>query len=433
MIKNLRVKLVALILSMMLISGVLTVLFLLLITSDSIEKEAIQTQNEIAKSIIELDANSDFSLNKIIDLASNRMYKVTQIVNPAEYKGDISSIKDGEYIHIKRRGISNIETILRLDNKYLEISSFKSHKNVSQRMFQITTTAILISILIATIISGLISEKVLRPVRELSKATKEVAKGDFSVRVVVPKDYEFGFLTENFNKMVNELNSIETLRNDFVSNVSHEIKTPLASIQGFAKLLQDDNFSVDERKEFTDIIINESIRLSKLTSNILKLSKLENQEINTQKVEFSLDEQIRCAILIMEQEWNQKNLSLDIELDEVNIVENEDLLQQVWINLIGNAIKFTEDGGRISVKLKDFNERVVVEISDSGIGMNEETIRHMFDKFYQGDRSRLSEGNGLGLSLVRRIIDLCGGKIYIKSELGAGTTLIVELKKLDLL
>jgi len=300
-------------------------------------------------------------------------------------------------------------------------------------MFQITTTAILISILIATIISGLISEKVLRPVRELSKATKEVAKGDFSVRVVVPKDYEFGFLTENFNKMVNELNSIETLRNDFVSNVSHEIKTPLASIQGFAKLLQDDNFSVDERKEFTDIIINESIRLSKLTSNILKLSKLENQEINTQKVEFSLDEQIRCAILIMEQEWNQKNLSLDIELDEVNIVENEDLLQQVWINLIGNAIKFTEDGGRISVKLKDFNERVVVEISDSGIGMNEETIRHMFDKFYQGDRSRLSEGNGLGLSLVRRIIDLCGGKIYIKSELGAGTTLIVELKKLDIL
>lgn len=200
MIKNLRVKLVALILSMMLISGVLTVLFLLLITSDSIEKEAIQTQNEIAKSIIELDANSDFSLNKIIDLASNRMYKVTQIVNPAEYKGDISSIKDGEYIHIKRRGISNIETILRLDNKYLEISSFKSHKNVSQRMFQITTTAILISILIATIISGLISEKVLRPVRELSKATKEVAKGDFSVKVVVPKDYEFGFLTENFNK-----------------------------------------------------------------------------------------------------------------------------------------------------------------------------------------------------------------------------------------
>ncbi|MCR1955647.1 HAMP domain-containing histidine kinase [Clostridioides mangenotii] len=430
MIKNLRVKLVALILSMMLISGVFTVLISLLISSGSIEREAIQTQNEIAKSIIELDANSDFSLNKIMELSSNKMYKVTQIINPAEYKGDISSLKNEEYIQIKRSGISNIETILKLDNKYLKISSFKSHKN---GMFQITTTAILISILIATIISGLISERVLRPVRDLSKATKEVAKGDFSVRVVVPKDYEFGFLTENFNKMVKELNSIETLRNDFVSNVSHEIKTPLASIQGFAKLLQDDNFSVDERKEFTDIIINESIRLSKLTSNILKLSKLENQEINTQKVKFSLDEQIRCAILIMEQEWNQKNLSLDIELDEVNIVENEDLLQQVWINLIGNAIKFTEDGGRISVKLKDLNERVVVEISDSGIGMNEETIRHMFDKFYQGDRSRLSEGNGLGLSLVRRIIDLCGGKIYIKSELGIGTLFIVELKKLDIL
>jgi signal transduction histidine kinase len=429
MMKNLRVKLVALIVMMMLVSGVCTILISVLISSESIIKESKDSQVEIVNTVLDLSENTDYPVDKISELSSNRMYRVSKIEDLSKYKDEAVKLKNGEYSQIRLKGMPIVKTVLKVDDNYLVISTCYNRSNEHFKGFLITGTAITISIIIATVISGVISKRVLSPVRALSRATEEVAKGDFSVRVDIPKDYEFGFLTENFNKMVHELSSIETLRNDFVSNVSHEIKTPLASIQGFAKLLQDNNFSEEEKKEFTDIIISESTRLSKLTSNILKLSKIENQEINTKKVEFSLDEQIRCAILIMEQEWSRKNINLDIELEEVNIVENEDLLQQVWINLIGNAIKFTEDGGYVSIKLEDYKDKIEVEISDSGIGMTEDIQRHMFDKFYQGDRSHLSEGNGLGLSLAKRIIDICGGKIYIKSELGVGTTFTIELRK----
>jgi signal transduction histidine kinase len=429
MMKNLRVKLVALIVMMMLISGVCTIFISVLISSESIVKESKDSQVEIVNTVLDLSENTDYSIDKISELSSNRMYRVSKIEDLSKYKDEAVKLKNGEYSQIRLKGMPIVKTVLKVDENYLVISTCYNRNNEHFKGFLITGTALTISIIIATVISGVISKRVLSPVRALSRATEEVAKGDFSVRVDIPKDYEFGFLTENFNKMVHELSGIETLRNDFVSNVSHEIKTPLASIQGFAKLLQDNNFSEEEKKEFTDIIISESTRLSKLTSNILKLSKIENQEINTKKVEFSLDEQIRCAILIMEQEWSRKNINLDIELEEVNIVENEDLLQQVWINLIGNAIKFTEDGGYVSIKLEDYKDNIEVEISDSGIGMTEDIQRHMFDKFYQGDRSHLSEGNGLGLSLAKRIIDICGGKIYIKSELGVGTTFTIELRK----
>lgn len=429
MMKNLRVKLVALIVMMMLFSGVCTILISVLISSESLVKESMDSQSEIVNTVLDLSENTDYSVDKISELSSNRMYRVSKIEDLSKYDDEVDKLKNREYSQIRLKGIPIVKTVLKVDDNYLIISTCFNRNNEHFRGFLITGTAITISIIIATVISGVISKRVLSPVRALSRATEEVAKGDFSVSVDIPKDYEFGFLTENFNKMVHELNSIETIRNDFVSNVSHEIKTPLASIQGFAKLLQDNNFSEEEKKEFTDIIISESTRLSKLTSNILKLSKIENQEINTKKVEYSLDEQIRCAILIMEQEWSRKNINLDIDLEEVNIVENEDLLQQVWINLIGNAIKFTEDGGEVSIKLVDFKDKIEVEISDSGIGMTEDIQRHMFDKFYQGDRSHLSEGNGLGLSLAKRIIDICSGKIYIKSELGVGTTITIELRK----
>jgi|GEM_PF-68209 len=321
MMKNLRVKLVALIVMMMLVSGVCTILISVLISSESIIKESKDSQVEIVNTVLDLSENTDYPVDKISELSSNRMYRVSKIEDLSKYKDEAVKLKNGEYSQIRLKGMPIVKTVLKVDDNYLVISTCYNRSNEHFKGFLITGTAITISIIIATVISGVISKRVLSPVRALSRATEEVAKGDFSVRVDIPKDYEFGFLTENFNKMVHELSSIETLRNDFVSNVSHEIKTPLASIQGFAKLLQDDNFSEEEKKEFTDIIISESTRLSKLTSNILKLSKIENQEINTKKVEFSLDEQIRCAILIMEQEWSRKNINLDIDLEEVNIVD----------------------------------------------------------------------------------------------------------------
>lgn len=428
--KNLRVKFVVVLLLMMSISGICSIIISTVIFSENIEKESKNAQRKVVDTILELHDNTDFTLNKIIELSNNDRYEVTLISDLSQYDKIINNINNREFMQVRtRRKIPVVSTILRIDGDYIKIANSFNGKSMHIRGFFLAATALIISTIIATIISGISSKQILQPIMALSKATEEVAKGDFTVRLNIPKDYEFGLLTKNFNKMVQELSSIETLRSDFVSNVSHEIKTPLASIQGFAKLIQDKNFNENEKIEFAEIIISESSRLSKLASNILKLSKLENQDIITEKVEFALDEQIRCAILIMEPEWSEKRIDLDIDLDRVNIIENEDLLQQVWLNIIGNAIKFTNEGGTIGIKLMDLKNNIVVKISDNGIGMNEETQRHIFEKFYQGDKSHLTKGNGLGLALVKRIIYLCGGKIKVKSTPKYGTTFTIELPK----
>lgn len=427
--KNLRVKFVVILLLMMIVSGICSLIISALMFSGNIEKESKNAQRKVVDTIIELYDNTDFTLNKIIELSNNDRYEVILINDLHEYAGTADTLHEREFLQIKTKRLPIINTILKVDDRYIKISNSFNEKSVHIRAFFLTITSLIISTLIATIISGIASKRILRPIRTLSKATEEVAKGNFSVKIGIPKDYEFALLAKNFNKMVHELSSIETLRNDFVSNVSHEIKTPIASIQGFAKLIQDKNLNDDERSEFTDIIISESSRLSKLTSNILKLSKLENQEVITGKAEFALDEQIRCAILIMEPEWSEKGIDLDIDLDKVSIIGNEDLLQQVWLNIIGNAIKFTEKGGTIGIKLMDLKDKIVIKVSDNGVGMNEETQRHIFDKFYQGDKSHLSKGNGLGLSLVKRIIELCDGEIKVRSKLYYGTTFTIGLPK----
>jgi len=267
----------------------------------------------------------------------------------------------------------------------------------------------------------------LKPILKLSSATKEVAKGNFDVQVENNSDDEVGQLTKNFNKMIRELKSIEYLRKDFINSVSHEFKTPIASIQGFAKLLQKGNLSKEEEQEYADIIVEETTRLSKLSSNILRLSSLENQEMLEKKTVFSLDEQIRKIILLLEHKWSNKNIDFDIELDEIQYHGDEELLQQVWINLLDNAIKFSNTNSSIIVRLYRTASAAKLEISDTGIGMSEETMLRIFERFYQGDKAHSYDGNGLGLSLVKRILDLCNGSIHVKSKLHEGSTFTVEL------
>ena len=291
------------------------------------------------------------------------------------------------------------------------------------------TLILLTSIILVTTLTAISGKRVLHPIRALNKATKEVAKGNFKIQLEVGRHNELSDLTRSFNKMVQELGSIETMRNDFVSNISHEFKTPIASMQGYAMLLQDEELSADERREYTDMIIAGTRQLSTLSSNILKLSKFENQKIITDNVEFNLDEQIRRSLLMIEPQWSEKNIELDIELEPVRYCGSFDLLQHVWLNLLDNAIKFSDEGGKISVRLSDADDHIIAEISDNGIGMNKETKKHLFDKFYQGDKSRSSEGSGLGLPLVKRIVDLSSGAIHVKSELGIGSIFTVELPK----
>jgi signal transduction histidine kinase len=271
-----------------------------------------------------------------------------------------------------------------------------------------------------------------RPMRRLSEAARKVARGDFSVRIApIRKDGKKDFVEvmfDDFNTMAEELASIEMLKNDFIANVSHEIKTPLAVIQSYAAELQNEALGPEERREYIKTIIMSSQRLSALVSNILKLNKLEHQEILPSAAAFDPGEQIRRCALAFEDLWERKNITFDADLDELTVCYDESMLEIVWNNLIANAVKFTAPGGYISLVLKQSEGFAVVRISDTGCGMDEETQKHIFDKFYQGDPSHSQEGNGLGLALVKKVIDITGAKISVMSKVGEGTTFTVRLE-----
>lgn len=284
------------------------------------------------------------------------------------------------------------------------------------------------SLVIGTVISGIISRRVLKPMLRLSEASRRVAQGDFSVRLGYSGHLDEVQATyRSFNDMVSELGATETLRDDFVANVSHEFKTPINAIEGYATLLQDPQLGEDERREYIDQILVSTGRLSALVSNILLLSKLDNGAYPDEAAAFSLDEQIRQALLLLEPRWAPKGLRLDVELDSVRYTGCESMLMQVWINLVDNAIKFSPPGGTVHVRLRALAGGAEVVVSDEGEGMSQETQRHVFDKFYQGDTSHRAEGNGLGLSLVRAIVLRHSGEVTVKSAPGAGATFTVLL------
>ncbi len=263
-----------------------------------------------------------------------------------------------------------------------------------------------------------------RTLQNICNAAQAVAKGDFSVRLDVYENKksknELDILKEDFNQMVASLSSVEGMKNDFVADVSHEIKTPLSIIQGYADLLSDGKADRETSCEYINQMTAEIHKLSELVANILKLSKIENQGI-IHKEKFFLDEQIRCAILDYVDKADEKGIAFDIDLQEVIVISDSYSLEFVWKNLIENAIKFCGNGGKIAVKLKQKKGIAVVTVEDNGIGMTQETQKHIFEKFYQGDTSHATQGNGLGLALVKRVADKLGGKVTVKSELGKGS------------
>jgi signal transduction histidine kinase len=286
----------------------------------------------------------------------------------------------------------------------------------------------LLTIVLGTGIAAYTSTRMLQPILKINDAAKKVAKGDFTVRLderSIAREIEE--IAVNFNVMVKELSNTETLRSDFISNVSHEFKTPIAAIEGYTTLLQDERLSRGEQQEYIARILENTGRLSRMTQSILSLSQLENQEIVLQKDWFQLDEQIRRVLLGCETLWEEKELTIDINLDAVRFYGNKALLAQVWSNLIDNAIKFSKKGGTLSISCRAEGGLVLVSVRDTGIGMSEEIQKHAFDKFYQGDQSHAGKGSGLGLALVKRIVSLCGGSIAIESKENVGTEISVTL------
>lgn len=274
----------------------------------------------------------------------------------------------------------------------------------------------LTSVAVGTVLAAVFSRAPLRPLRELMDATDKVADGDYSVRLSLKGPEELRKLGDKFNHMVEEIGSVEMLRTDFVNSFSHEFKTPIVSIRGFAKALKWEDLTPEERNEYLDIIISESERLSSLSANVLYLSKIENQTILTDKRRFNLSEQIRLVIALLDQKLADKNLEIVFDNRECYAIGNEEMLKQVWINLLDNAIKFSPVGSQINVIIKEIEGGTIVQVQNRGEKIPPEVQAHIFDKFYQRDRSHSTEGNGLGLAIVKKIIDLHDGNISVHSS-----------------
>ena len=301
---------------------------------------------------------------------------------------------------------------------------------------KLTIIVLVFSYLSSAVLSVVINRNVFIPLRKLTKLTEQVAEGNYDVNVEGITNFfteksDLGNLVNAFDDMTHELSSTEIFRNDFIHNFSHEFKTPIISIRGFARQLYKGNLTPEQQTEFAKIIMDESEHLANMSSNVLLLSKLESQEIVSDKETFSLDEQLRTCMLLMEEQWSEKNLTIDMDLDEIDYFQNKDLLYHVWMNLFSNAVKFTKENGTVSVKCHTANDAIFVAVSDNGAGMDEETVKHIFEKFYQGDTSHATAGNGLGLSLVKRIVEMMDGRISVESTLGKGSTFTVSLPLQD--
>lgn len=272
------------------------------------------------------------------------------------------------------------------------------------------------SILIGTLVATILSSIPLKPFNTIITGMNKLANGEYKTRIELGHFPLSSEISSSFNTLACELENTEMLRSDFVNNFSHEFKTPIVSICGFAKLLQKESISKEHQKEYLDIIVEESTRLSEMATNILNLTKVENQSILTDITCFNLSEQLRNCVLLLENKWSKKGLTIDADFDEYRIDACEELLKQVWINLVDNAIKFTPENGEIHITITQLTDIVTVSFKNNGPKMSEEEITRIFDKFWQGDTSHATEGTGIGLSIAKRIVELHMGTISVKSS-----------------
>ena len=305
---------------------------------------------------------------------------------------------------------------------------------VLNRLFGVTLSipsviwVLVASSAVAGIIALLLNHRILRPIRNLGSAMNRVAGGDFKLRIdSTSRSGDIQQLYKDFNVMVSELEKTEVLQSDFVSNVSHEFKTPINAIEGYTMLLQGTGEGTPEQREYVEKILHNTRRLSSLIGDILLLSKVENQTIAREETEFRLDEQVRQSILSLEPQWSEKETDFDVELEEISYRGDERLLLHVWNNLIGNAVKFNPPNAAVRLRLSRSDGGVIFTVEDEGPGIPPESQKHIFDKFYQGDSSHREEGNGLGLALVKRILNVCGGEIAQENLPGRGCRFTVRL------
>jgi signal transduction histidine kinase len=435
--KSLRVQIVAAFIIIVLISLLLSFGITRLLSERELifEQQFLTITGDIAAILVlvepdrrdlVMDILSDYNVyGEVIQEGSELPFSLTEEKVAPLFQSESSDplFLDTEEGPVRLIGVPNIDENGNL--LILKVGFTRSLDVIERMLF----TSLLLVLIIGSLLFLLASRYIVEPVKKLTSAAKEMAMGNLSVRLTHKKKDEFGELMDSFNQMASELQKIDKMREDFVSDVSHEIQTPITSIRGFTRAIRDGIISAEHQKEYLDIIYQETLRLSRLSENLLRLTSLDSDHHPFHPVVYQLDEQLRRMILVSEPLWTDKNLDIELELQVCRVKADQDLFEQVWQNLITNAIKYSDEDGRIEVKMELNNQAVLVHIIDTGRGISKTDLPTIFDRFYMVDKARSQSGggNGLGLSIVKKIIELHECKIDVKSKVGKGTCFTVSI------
>lgn len=375
------------------------------------------------------DKDDEDKLNKSLDIYEALSCKIQIQEDISSFEIDKNQMdrlneKDG-IIYLKVHKYK-VQAITKINNKYFIISTI-SNTDFEFSPILIDLWILLITILVSFCILSFATRAIIGPIEKLENATNKIANGDYNVKIETKAEDEIGKLINNFNSMANELKNLDYMQKDFINNVSHEFKTPITAIKGYLTILKNENISQEERLEYINIVLDEINRLSYLSTSILELSKLDNMNSFKDNEKFSLDEQIRKTVIFLEKEWSKKNINLNMNLQSTYYYGKEEYLSQVWLNIIANAIKFSDENGIINIICSKNANEVIVVIEDFGCGMDEKTQKYLFNRFYKGDDSRNESGYGLGLAISKKIVELFNGSIKVESKLNKYTRFIVKL------
>ena len=410
------------------LSTVVSLLFAYVISHVNVQSELQLQQQALAVYLLEMDSRTDLSMTTMLGMLDDVEDTHVETIDPTapDLPENLAATLSVRQVYSVLDDVTQSPvTYVLMEEGLVRISSLYERSLFVVAFFRILSSS-LSFLAVFVLISTFASFRLSKPVQVMTRAHERVQEGDFTVRLPDNQPGEMGELMRSFNDMTEALGSTAYLQKDFISSISHEFKTPIASIRGFAKLLQMPGLSEEQKAEYISMIAQESDRLSRLSETLLRLSALEQQTALASLSSFSLDEQLRQVILRLEPNWSHKDIDWQLDLQEVSITSDQELLNQVWVNILQNAIKFSSEGSEIAVRVfRDGN--AIVEVEDNGCGMTEEAQQRIFDKFYQADKSRKQEGVGLGLSLVKRIVDMMGGEIKVTSQVGVGSTFRVEL------
>ena len=395
----------------------------------NLSNEMAANEREAAIYLLGLDQKTALDPEEMISMARRENLSLSVVASPEHHltQEQLDSVMNGQVLTISTRALPS--TYVLVDGQVVCIRTSRDF-NLYLGVFPRIGVSLVLSLVLFLLLSVLASVKISKPISEITQATRQIQEGDFTIRLPENRSGEVGELMRSFNSMTEALSRTAYLQKDFISSISHEFRTPIASIRGFARLLQMPGLDENARQEYVGMIAQESDRLSRLSDTLLRLSALERQMAPASLSVFRLDEQIRQVILQLEPAWSSRQIDWQLDLAPVTVESDAELLIQVWINLIQNAVKFSDNGGVIEIRVQQTDMAEVI-ITDHGVGMSEETMARIFDRFYQGDTSRSHEGVGLGLCLVKRIMDILGGEIHVRSVLGEGSSFRARLPRMN--